>query len=249
VRNFLNYVILHQVCLDYTADVLAARKICDLAEREWASILQLRNALPGSYNVAASTLYGGHYQNMYSGSATWDVEENWVNNRAVSDQEAERIFKTAIAFAGTDALFLEAMKADVHIAKTESRCFEVVKVERPSLDTIKEYAAVKDHKGESGYIKPLGVIYFKHWEGPGIEPEDVTDNESEAEITADAEPANEMFWLEDEILQHCFPGLKVQLLVHELNIGVKFFDRIEGLYPSFFLYLPNEKMAHWKEPG
>jgi hypothetical protein len=44
--------------------------------------------------------------------------------------------------------------------------------------------------------------------------------------------------------------MKLELLVHELNIGIKFFDRVLGLYCSFHSALPNEKVIEfWTEPG
>jgi len=59
----------------------------------------------------------------------------------------------------------------------------------------------------------------------------------------------EIFWLEDEILEHIFPGLKLEVVVRELNIGIKFFDQISGVFCSFYTCLPNEKVVEfWKDP-
>jgi hypothetical protein len=142
------------------------------------------------------------------------------------------------------------MNADVHIAKTERKFYEVTEIERPSIKTIQEYASVKNIKGETGYIKALGVVRFKAWEGPGLDAEDFTDDEDPTPKAKSAEETTlESFWLEDEIVELFFVGLKLELEVRELNIGIKFFDTVIGLHCSFHNYLPNEKMVHWKEPG
>ena len=252
IRNFLNYVLAHAVCPEYTQDVLAARKICEVAEKELWAIKQVRHRLPGHYNIAASTLYGGHYKGLCIGNQPWATSdpnfEDYVTvERGFSTVEADRIFKTAIAFAGTEELYLKVMNGDVHVVKTEIRALEVVEIVRADLKTLREYATVKDHEGVAGNSKALGVIKFKAWEGPGLEEEDMTDDDEPE--TVNAESPIESFWLEDETLQHCFVGMKVELNVHELNIGVKYFDRVEGIYCSFFTVLPNEKMMNWKEPS
>jgi hypothetical protein len=254
IRNFLNYVLHHCVCPEYTQDVMAARKICDLAEKELWAIRQLQTKLPGDFNVAASTLYGGRYKEYRLHAQAWSLDDPasqgyTSTNPGFTDAEAERKFKTAVAFAGDDALFMKTMEADVRIVKTTRKFYEVVEIERPSLQTIQEYASVKNSKGESGYIKALGVVKFKAWEGPGLEPEDFTDDEDAATELKVEEAGVESFWLEDDILELCFVGLKLEVEVQELNIGIKFFDKVIGLHCSFHTYLPNEKMVYWKEPG
>jgi hypothetical protein len=251
IRNFLNYVLHHQVCEDYKDDVFAARKICDLAEKELWEIKQLREKLPGDFNVAASTLHGGIYDGVHMGDAGWAVDdpnykEYVASDRGFSTLEAERIFKTAIAFAGDDKLFKVAMNADVTVVNSASRFFEVVGIERSDMKTVGEYAMVRDFEGNTGHIKALGKLKVQHWDGPQVVPEDFTDDENDKSVDKDAV---ETFWLEDDVLQHCYVGLKMDIEVKTLSIGVKFFDQVNGLYCSFFTCLPNEKMYGWKEPG
>jgi len=256
IRNFLNYVLAHGVCPEYTTDILAARKVCELAEKELWEIVQLVQMLPGDFNVAASTLYGGRYAGIYVGDQAWAVNDDARGFVAVdqgfSVLEAERIVKTAIAFAGSNDMFLQAMEPDIKIVKTETKKYEVVGIERASIKTIEEYSRVHGVGSRAAYIKPLGVFHVKDWEGPGLEEEDMTDDEDSEHSEKSkplADPVIEAYWVEDEILQHFFIGLKLELQVQELNIGVKFFDSIIGVYCSFHLALPNELVIeHWKEP-
>lgn len=124
IRNFLNYVLAHGVCPEHTKDVLAARKVCDMAEKELWSIRQIQQLLPGDFNVAASTLYGGHYQGIGLDDSAWASEDkgNISVDQGFVTSQAERVFKTAIAFAGSQELFLKAIKGNVDIVKTEKRC-------------------------------------------------------------------------------------------------------------------------------
>jgi hypothetical protein len=252
IRNFLNYVLLHAVCPEYTEDVMAARKICDLAEKELWAIEKLGRKLPGEFNVAASTIYGGHWKpNDDIQSCTWDAGDPFEGitgiTRGLGMADAERIFKTSVCLVSTDdELFDEVCKPNVCIVKSEYKAYEVVAIERAGVELSAQYKSVKDAHGIAGTIKPLGVIRFKPWEGARIQE---TEQIDEGRVKMGNGDSNiDSFWLEDEILELCFIGLKMEVVVHELNFGFKFFDTITGIYCSFYTYLHNEKMAHWKEP-
>lgn len=248
IKNFLNYVLAHEVCTEYTKQVMAARRVCDVAEREYMSIRQLQQIFPGDFNIAASTLFGNTYKLYYEAHAAWvnveDDTDKWLTNLPLLKLPVcQFVFGGIVAFIGNKSHFEKANKGDTHVVKTETRFFEVAAVQRASADIVEEFSRVKDPRG-LGCLKPIGKILCKYWEGPGYNYEDGTDDEEDS-----VDDSIEGFWLEDEILQHCYPGLKLEVDVHELNIGVKYFDRVVDIFPSFHLYLPNEKMMGWKEPG
>ena len=56
------------------------------------------------------------------------------------------------------------------------------------------------------------------------------------------------FWIEDDVLCNCFPGMKLDVTVTELSIGISYFDKIHGIYCSFFDISVNQRMADWREP-
>ena len=56
------------------------------------------------------------------------------------------------------------------------------------------------------------------------------------------------FYAEDQVLQHCLVGTKLEADVKHLNCGIWFLDRVYQVYCSFDAYLVNEKMLEWKEP-
>lgn len=251
IRNFLSYVILHQVCPEYITDVMAAKRVCDLAEKQLWAIKQLSPMMPGEFNVAASTKYGGRWKPAAPETASmWkeeDIEGLPSIARGLSMADADRIFKVGIVLSSDDdKLFKHVSKGDGTIVKSERRSFKVVSIQRATQEVIEEYSTVKDNHGETGTLKPLGSITFKPWKGPKI---------YEAEPTAEElakmkdDPANyETFFLEDKILELCFVGLKVEVVVHELSYGFRFFDWVPGLYCSFYTFLEQEKMTYWKEP-
>ncbi|EKD18262.1 uncharacterized protein L3040_004779 [Drepanopeziza brunnea f. sp. 'multigermtubi'] len=253
IRNFLNYILQHEVVPEFTKDIMAARALCDLAEQELWAIHVLNFKLPGDFGIAASTLYGGRFKGLCLENEGWVKEDpNFAEmmslNQGFSDEKASRIFMTSVAFAGDDELFVKTSEGNLRIVKTEVKFLEAIKIKRASVESIETYAGVTDHEGKPGKIKPLGSIWYKAWEGPGFDDEDLTDEEIEAAKIALATAPVEKFWLEDDILQDCFEGMKIEATVHELNTGLKFIDSFKGVFCSFHTILPNEKLVGWKEP-
>lgn len=231
---------------------MAARRICDLAERDLIAIKNIRTKLPGEFNVAASSICGGCYQGQYISSQIWESdikdEDDCVTIEAgFSDSQGTRIFQAGIAFKGTDPMFVKAKNDGAYIVSTKVMAYEIVEIERATPEFVSKVLDIPDHKGATGKIKPLGVMKVKAWEGPQLEPEDFSDDEGPEGPIDDG--LIESFWLEDDILCLLHSGLKLELTVHELNIGIKFFDQIMGLYCSFHTFLDNEKLHGWKEPG
>jgi hypothetical protein len=255
---------------------MAARRVCDIAERDLIAIKDFRSHLPGAFNIAASTVCGGRYQGAFISTMLWeDQSEKAPASAGYEHKEAELIFRAAIAYKGDDALWKKAMEvrtfqhpeslqkfvervqnnkatrgqarqSGIHITNTEVKAYEIVDIERASLKSFEEVAPIMNAKGVPGTIKPLGTLKVKAWEGPGLDPEDMSDDEEPKKML---DESIEPFWLEDDILQMMRPGLKLELVVHELNIGIKFFDGVVGLYCSFHTCLENEKLHGWKEPG
>lgn len=248
IRNFLNYILQHDVCPEYTADIMAARRVIEDAKRELWQIQIAASKLPGDFNVASSILFGGRYKNDW-GFGCWDDNdpdrEKYSTVRGFSKGEAERIFKSCIANYGNDGLFSQTMSPDVHIVNTSTKYFQVAEIQFSS-HTINQSTGVEDYVREFGHVKPLGIVKFKPWEGPNLEQLDFTDDEGTTSNKKD--PEVESFLLEDEALQTLFIGMKLELVIQELNIGLKFIDSVIGLYCSFYDVLLNEKMMDYKEP-
>jgi hypothetical protein len=258
ISNFLNYILRHDVCNEYQMNVMAALKLCKQAERELQLIGEVSKLLPGDFNIAASTLYGGSYHKLHTDYAQWDVEEPLFGPDDPASQnkkimgmtlaEADRIFKTGIAFSGTYEHFRQIMAMQCHVVEEEVRTMEVCEIVLPTEEMQKKLIGAKDEFGHSGFA--LGIIKVKHWDAPDAQEEDMSDNGEEDSSNANmiADSAIDSFWLEENILEKCFIGMKLKATVRELSIGLKYIDEIMRVECSFYTYLETERLDRWKEP-
>lgn len=249
IRNFLNYVLLHGVCPEYTADVEGARKICDKAEDELWNIAQLRKFLPGDFNKATSTLYGGYHAECWLRDLGWATPER--KSQDITKEQALIVFKAAIGIMAPLEVYNKVIDPQnrIEVIDTAVHGLEIIEIKRPSEEIEKAFASIRDYNGGSGHIKPLGIIVVKPWANDEADEEDLTAIEEAAKLSGlGIDNATQEFWLEDDVLEHCFIGMKMEAVVKGLNIGLRFLDDIRGVYCSFHTYLENERMKGWKEP-
>jgi hypothetical protein len=268
---------MHNVCSEYTSQVIASIKLCSLAEKELQLIREVSALLPGDFNVAASTLYGGSYYGLCveGGETFFDPEDPNAENKKIMGMtvaEAEQVFKTGVAFAGTYEHFQLVMAKPCYVVSEEFRAMEVCEIIFPNLEMREKLAAAKDEFGHTNGAIPLGILKVKHWTNPEAAEEDMSDyseeeeeeeeeevgttndvgsitNEVEAFITSETEDsATDSFWLEEHILEKCFIGMRLRATVFELNIGLKYINSIVGIECSFYTYLTTERLDGWKEP-
>lgn len=78
IKNFLNYLLYHDVCPEYKENINAARVSCDIATKQlWDNHRFVANG-PGDFNKACSMLFGGYY---FDPDAD---ESDWVNEKSPS---------------------------------------------------------------------------------------------------------------------------------------------------------------------
>ncbi|KZZ89503.1 Argonaute complex, subunit Arb1 [Ascosphaera apis ARSEF 7405] len=106
LRNFLNYLLYHNVCPEYTENILAARDVVDTAEKELWLLHEADLWSPGDFNMACSTLFGGQYLNGYTGDADWRQERpdriEIEGIRGLPDNIARKIVMFGIAGGATE---------------------------------------------------------------------------------------------------------------------------------------------------
>ncbi|KAK5696619.1 hypothetical protein LTR97_007923 [Elasticomyces elasticus] len=247
LRNFYNYLTLHPVCPEYNDQILAARKVCDLAEQELPKLAIVDRSLPGAFNSACSTLFGGAFANVYISQAAKDSWGHGADNVGLDRDEAITIFMAGLASHGTSEQCEKASKlGDVKCLSEERMGLEVVAVELPS-DTVKEtYDFLRKREGYSDFIYAMGKLVCKRWDIPFDAPLDLPAfmMEEKADKTQRFE-----FLVEAETLAFCEPGMKMEAVVKELDLGIKWLDAVEVVYPTFHTWLPNENIMAWKEPG
>ena len=235
VRNFLNYILYHNVCPEYKEQVCAARHVCDLAEKELPQTCAASGLLPGDFNIACSTLYGGYYQGMYSGDEEW-AKELGVKV-GLSDEQAAKVMQAAVSIHGTaeEGELVKEKKKNVHVGPSRDVSFEVIEI---VFTDERERALYQIFNDES--IKAVGKLRVKRWTNPYAVAEDVTDDEddpisppeenhrdrSKAMPTRDDGEDEMEFWIEDDILRSCFIGMKLEGAVRPFVIRSASSDKI-----------------------
>ncbi|TKA61066.1 hypothetical protein B0A55_11685 [Friedmanniomyces simplex] len=251
LRNFYDHLTVHLVCPEYNNQILAARAVCDVAELELPKLAIIDRSLPGAFNSACSTLFGGAYADVYIGKA---AEHSWgqgADNVGLNYLEATMIFMAGLAIHGTAEQYTKVTTmtndlADSKSVSTERLGLEIVTVELPDAEVKQTYDFLRKREGFHDYIHAMGKLICKRWDIPFAPPVDLPAHLMDAK--ADRNQHFE-FLVETETLAYCVPGMKMEAVVKELDVGVKWIDCVEVVYPTFYTWLPNERIKGWKEPG
>lgn len=184
------------------------------------------NRLPGKFNMACSTLFGGYYEGMRDDSKyTWN--SNIATDVGLEPQVAHDIYTAGLAKRGTQAQKEAGVNAKV--VKREFISMEVTGIILPTFDgdTVFEDAPSKDAPvpPEAKYcrgLESLGRLKVKTWipaedeDAPGVHAAKIPDEpEREFEIL-----------LERQTLQFCFLGMHLDAKVHTLDSGLLFIDSV-----------------------
>ncbi|OBT65870.1 hypothetical protein VE03_05424 [Pseudogymnoascus sp. 23342-1-I1] len=255
VKNFLNYVLMHGVCPEYTKPIIAAQKICDLAKIELPAIHDIGASFPGNFNKALSIICHGYSRLLYVDPAFLpDLPDDADPNQYMSIDHAHRTFRAAMALMGTAEQFaavamtsLEEYQAPAVVAE-ELRGFEVASITLPNERVRNNFAGIKAGDGRMGTFKPLGLLACKPWTHPYQPTLDLT-TEEEQELAENLPVhTDETFWVDEDILERCFVGMKFVGVVRELDLGMKYLDNVTVIYASFYTFVENERMLNWKAP-
>ncbi|KIX08403.1 uncharacterized protein Z518_03059 [Rhinocladiella mackenziei CBS 650.93] len=251
LERFMDYLLQHDVCPEYRADVLATRNLCREAPAELWDTAEATRRLPGDFNIACSTLFGGSYARYYDGETWWGPEDaGEAAFVGMKPEEASQIIHFGVAGAATEPVFA-AYLAGVNGTKQlevtsveENVGFEIARVIPPTQGCKEIYTTNSTH------FRPVGRVYAKPWKNPDAPPEDLTQAElASTTALAKREPEKEYVFFIESILQaHLHVGMKVEATVRTLNCGIMFFDEVLNVFPSFDEYLYNEMMVGWVDP-
>jgi Argonaute siRNA chaperone (ARC) complex subunit Arb1 len=94
LHNFLNYVEFHNVFPEYADNITAAKALIQTAKKELilnrssfrrvSDNRRCGNLMPGMFNKACSTYFGGYYQGLYSGTSDEEAEDRLTNRKAMT---------------------------------------------------------------------------------------------------------------------------------------------------------------------
>lgn len=243
LRNFYNYLLLHEVCPEYKDQLMAARKVCDYVEEELPKLKEVDRHLPGGFNCACSTLFEGNYANLHASGGDWVMEGD---DMGWSKKDADLVFKVAIFAHGNESLRLEVEKGvakgtSFKVKSSEELGLEIVGMDLADGQAMEIYTSPEL---VNTIVRPMGKLYCKRWEVPHAAPMDLPKYVREQQKAQEFE-----FLVDEETLKYCVPGMKMECCVKELDLGIKWIDYVETTYPSFYTWLPNERIREWKEPG
>ncbi|KAL2796317.1 Argonaute complex, subunit Arb1 [Aspergillus keveii] len=245
IRSFLSYLLYHNVCPEYRENIDAARKSCDIATEELWKDQQLTANGPGDFNTACSTLFGGLEHDVY-------VENNeWKNPKDDKIQMtkgiAKKVLKFALAVAGSDELAssFKELSGKGSLKATLLEDLDGFEVTEVCLLSEKEREFYATHAPD---LDPVGKLYGKTYYDPDMPERDLPPAEQEQWINEDRPIEEFTFFLEESLLKHCYPGMKIIAPIWELNCGFHYFEDIIRAYSSIYTSFPNDLMIGWKKP-
>lgn len=262
VNNFLSYVLHHDVCPEYTAQIKAAQAICQIAPTELLATSKIYGSLPDTFNSAARFLFceGGVDVIDDSGNVAvtdspakfepaWDGQEPNYAPKKLDPQLALIAFRFNAMDATKDDILWEVLgktdAKDISVITTKTQAYQVTSVHRPTKKRKKHNEECLAKEGLGGTIKSAGTAKMRrtiidHAYSNMPRPDELEDELSKA--------PNETFIFDDEVLANFVVGMKLRLEVCELNIGVRFVKQCLEVRTSFDAFLPQSLMFNFREP-
>ncbi|KAI8942697.1 hypothetical protein NX059_000745 [Plenodomus lindquistii] len=263
LRSFYKYLLYHNVCPEYIADLILARDICDKAEEELPKTVAGGLALPGDFNKSASAIYGGAYAGQYTGDQAWAIklqaEGIEFPEIGIRNEEARIKFKAGIFVMGTDeqAGLLENGGL-VPIGKEEVG-LAIIAIQSPDENTKIAYEKMGDWALKLDKLEPLGKLICKTWPIDDCDEWDLPQDPAKYPGGRPGRPSDVKeyeFWVEERVLAECFVSMKLDASVITLKGGLTILDDVRETMCSFFTWLPNElwmerkpKEMRWLKKG
>jgi len=238
-------LLFHSVCDEYRDELVKARKLCDTAESELETTYTAGLALPGFFNIAASTIFGGSKTGTYTGDKQWAIElkDQGVNlgDVGLMDEEARITFKTAVAILGTDEQQSMLDIKAVRVLKDESFGLEVLAI-HPADNVTKELYDMANNQTKGRiHLQPLGRLVCRSWQIEDFHQYDLpVDKYPNGCLPIIQEGKEYEFWVEDQVLGECFAGMKMDARILTLEAGITILDDVRETMCSFYKWLPNE---------
>ncbi|KAK8050911.1 hypothetical protein PG993_002296 [Apiospora rasikravindrae] len=261
VHNFLNYVLHHDVCPEYTANIKAAQAICQIAPDELRVTYELYAALPDSFSTAARFLFcdGGNFKTYEPEKPASETPKNkkaseWAGyDMHYNPEELDAHLQLVIfRFNLLDKVRNEELKQEIcdtepkemRVVNTKTQAYQVVSTHRSSKRVKAHNEGMLSQQDLGGKIKPTGIIILR----PTI-IDHAWSNVMRPEEFDKQEHPTESFILDDDLLAKLVVGMKMQLVVCELNIGgFRFIKECKEVRTSFDTLLPQSLMFTWRDP-
>ncbi|GJN66374.1 hypothetical protein PLICBS_000392 [Purpureocillium lilacinum] len=229
VANFLRYVLQHDVCPEYEDDVKRALQLCSDAKDEWSALDALRPSIPGPFNLAAADLFSP------ADPGDWAVP---LHPRP-ENFDPKAVFYASCALLGLVEVFGLIERRGPVVTK-EIRCtVEVIQIERPADDVIKRFKQLRIDTVKAG-VPAIGRVY--------VRPSSIDDGWDHPARPESVDGGDMWLFFEDATLANMREGMKMALAVVELDVGFRFVKACSSVVPTFYTFLPQQLMKHYKMP-
>ena len=231
VANFLRYIIQHDVCNEYKDDVTNALSLCDRAKKELPLVFKAVNKIPCQFNEAIARVFKDGKKFKYVGG-------NLRKEPLTPDQ---RIFALGVLFSGPRNVYrrLKDLRV-VHTVGQEEPCsLKILTIEQLDENVRETAKFYGEHSGASESTS-TGVIRCKHIF--------IRDDLCRGDAMEVIPERIEVLIVEENLLQCLRPGTIIRVTLAELNIGLKYMVGLPEILPSFYRFLPQVLMRHYRTP-
>ncbi|PNP59040.1 hypothetical protein THARTR1_01288 [Trichoderma harzianum] len=231
IENFLRYVLHHDVCPEYEENVKEALKVCLMAREEWPMLNSLQTALPGLFNFAATELFSK------TDPDAWALDLFQIPDGF----DAKSVFYSAITMLDDAKVFEHLVGNAVELVNQYECTLEITKVNLPTKELIERFQklAITTDGNKKIRLMPLGKLT--------LIPAVIEDGWVEPDIQHPLQGEIELYF-EQNILVNLKPGMKMTLEICELGADVRFVKHIRKIVPSFYTFLAQELMVHFRAP-
>ncbi|KEY69952.1 hypothetical protein S7711_06483 [Stachybotrys chartarum IBT 7711] len=233
VDAFLRYVLQHDVCPEHEDDVNGALQACQQARVEWPLVAKLRTLLPGKFNEALVELYATYRENEWSPYQSSDPEG--LDPRAV-------LFSSFALMEDEEETFRSLCAQEQKVDKEFDGTFEIVDIARPTEEIVQRFKQLRIGDSQT-QVPPIGTAMLKptatiksDWVLPKMSPK------------LDKNETVKLF-VDDGLLALMLPGMRISCTLCELTCGMRFIKALNEVVPSFYTYLPQNMMRHYKQPA
>ncbi|KAK9788684.1 hypothetical protein AB5N19_10207 [Seiridium cardinale] len=255
IHNFLSYIQMHDVCPEYTSQILEAKAVCGNAPMELRFARELYHDLQDSFNTAAKCLFvdGNVFEATNPspiGGTAREGEEFLGQNTAMRTKKLDPftqlvVFRISVmdVYKDTNHLAADEDPRNIHVKSIEIETYQVISVQRRKKKEKAMLEKLLAEQGLDGKVKPMGTMTLR----PSL-IEHAYSNVPHPEQVAFDKDLTEKIIMDDEVLAKVQPGMKLQLEVCKLNIGIAFIKKVLDVRVSFDTLLPQSLMLTWKEP-
>ncbi|KAI1450510.1 Argonaute siRNA chaperone complex subunit Arb1-domain-containing protein [Annulohypoxylon stygium] len=236
IKNFLNYVLMHDVCPEHNDDVEAAKLLCQRAPISLHFAHKFYNAMPGPFNTLCKELFFDGEAYKFQGETEGELYDKLVKFRIVIHTTARRWIQKRHNRLNDPTL--------IHILKTTEETFKVchINLRHPSVakvvaEELKKAGCKVDFASLGRFQAKKSVINYG-WSNE-VRP---------GQWAKIRNLGYREFLLEEDLLKMLDKGVKIRAIVCELNIGLRFIKEITDIRVEWDLFLPQMLMENWKDP-